>query len=308
MSGLIDVSESLTRVYSDLQVPDLKELKDVLSNGLKKAFEGVKVEVTQCPDLTTAPYKLEGRGLSPDLRILNCGGNHNFFPKFQRQKQFNLKKLARLAELPNGWAFGPGAAPREAIGKNAELVINANLGTNKINCHHGMTTSDDSGYVEGTHTDLCFKMFANVALCSNEAGHNVLKVYAKKRLVDGSFTQIIQRILAEHYPSDRMLCLAGVWQFVSGRGRFHVMPDYPEKDFDNVTDIASKWLKYFEFPAPMIMTTVIHNTVLDMELPTEHTHGFSGRGYCGHYHGDVTPDEAEYEGYFIPAVKAYKFD
>ncbi|CAD5225255.1 unnamed protein product [Bursaphelenchus okinawaensis] len=277
MSKLVDYSNKLTKIYTNLHKPALKELSGVLERGLKKNFAVAKVEVTKCPDLTAPPYNMT---------------------------------LAKNADLPNGWVFGPGAGPRESLGKNCELVANVNFKTNQINCHHGLIAEDEKSHVAGTHTDLCLQMFANLAMCSDEPAQDVLRIQAKKRLSkeEGSFTEIIQGILAENYSDDRMLCMAGIWQFVKGRGRFHVVPDYPEKEFESFTQIFEEWLHYFEFSAPMTMTTVIHSSVLDMNVPVEHTHGFTGRGHCGHYHGDVTPDEAEYDGYFMPASKLYKFD
>ncbi len=40
----------------------------------------------------------------------------------------------------------------------------------------------------------------------------------------------------------------------------------------------------------------------------EHTHCFSEHGDSGHYHYDTTPDEVEYEGYFVPAETIYRID
>ncbi|CAD5231474.1 unnamed protein product [Bursaphelenchus xylophilus] len=306
MGEIVDLSAKLDKVL-DLAPPSLDELKAVIENGLHDYFVESSVTITDCPDFKTEPYNLEGSGLSPDLRIVDCGGHGNFFPKFQRHKQFDLKKISKTSELPQGWIFGPGAAPRETVGVNAELVANANFNTNKVNCYNGRLTPDGKGYLEGTHSDTCFKMIANLALCSDEAGHRVLRISAKKRTGDGSFTEIIQKILASHY-RNKLVCLAGIWRFEKGRGYFHIVPDYPEKDFEKLDDIWKNWLHFFELPAPMTMTTVIHSNDIGLDVPVEHTHGFSGRGHCGHYHGDVTPSEAVYDGYFLPATKLYRID
>lgn len=40
----------------------------------------------------------------------------------------------------------------------------------------------------------------------------------------------------------------------------------------------------------------------------QHFHSFSHHGEAGHYHCDVTPDVAEYLGYFVVAEDIYRID
>ena len=40
----------------------------------------------------------------------------------------------------------------------------------------------------------------------------------------------------------------------------------------------------------------------------EHTHCFSHHGEGGHYHYDTTPEEVEYEAYFVVAEQLLRVD
>ncbi len=88
-------------------------------------------------------------------------------------------------------------------------------------------------------------------------------------------------------------------------------------------EAVNEWLKFFEVEAPFTCMSVfisndpvskivlfrarlhllvIVDSVLNLQgldLRVEHSHGFNEElGLGGHYHNDVTPEEAEYLGYY----------
>lgn len=59
--------------------------------------------------------------------------------------------------------------------------------------------------------------------------------------------------------------------------------------------------------SPLICTSVIvSNDAPQLDLRLAHTHFYSDHGDGGHYHYDTTPDEVEYEGYFVPCEKVFR--
>ena len=63
------------------------------------------------------------------------------------------------------------------------------------------------------------------------------------------------------------------------------------------------------FSAPFVCLSTFITEDMGLDLRVEHTHGYStANGTGGHYHCDVTPDEIEYLGYFVPAEYIYRID
>ena len=64
--------------------PSLEELATLFGEKLKNYFENVEVLVTECPDLTKAPFNLVGRGLcsqSPQTnKVIDVGGEKFLVP------------------------------------------------------------------------------------------------------------------------------------------------------------------------------------------------------------------------------------
>lgn len=64
-----------------------------------------------------------------------------------------------------------------------------------------------------------------------------MKITAKRGKKAQSFTEVIQQSLTDYF-TDKLVCLAGVWQFKKGKGHFHIVPDFPEKDFENMGEVS----------------------------------------------------------------------
>ena len=76
----------------------------------------------------------------------------------------------------------------------------------------------------------------------------------------------------------------------------------------NTDEGVNNWLRYFEFPAPLICLSVLSSCDPGWDLRIDHTHCFSKHGAGGHYHYDTTPDEVEYECFFNVAEKLVRVD
>ena len=72
------------------------------------------------------------------------------------------------------------------------------------------------------------------------------------------------------------------------------------------SDFVDKWLKFFEMHAPLTCQTTFISDQMGIDFRMEHTHFFSDHNDGGHYHYDLTPEEVEYSGYFLPCTKAFR--
>ena len=108
-----------------LDVPSLQEVSSVLQLGLSQHFETVDVSVTDCPDLTKAPFHLAQTGLSGNEKVADIGGPPYLAPLVQRDKYYSLKDMAALLDLNHSaFMIGAGAGPFKEIGTNCELMPN----------------------------------------------------------------------------------------------------------------------------------------------------------------------------------------
>ena len=90
--------------------PDLNALAPVLSDGLKKNFKSVSVEVVQCPDLREWG-NLSAKGICGNTRLIDAGGVPFMFdPEMQSSVQYNITDLLAACDVKSGLAIGAGAA------------------------------------------------------------------------------------------------------------------------------------------------------------------------------------------------------
>ena len=70
----------------------------------------------------------------------------------------------------------------------------------------------------------------------------------------------------------------------------------------------NSWLHFYQMSAPLTHTSVFVSRDPGLDLRLEHSHCFSSHGDGGHYHGDTTPGEVVYEGWFNVAECIYRVD
>jgi len=105
---------------------------------------------------------------------------------------------------------------------------------------------------------------------------------------------------AKYTPLGQIVGLGGVFRVTKGAVKAHVMPDFPKRDI--TPEFCKTWLKYFNFRAPITcLSVLVTEDVDDLNLRVEHSHFFSDHGEGGHYHYDITPNDVEYVGYYVPA-------
>lgn len=126
---------SLTTKKVTLVKLDLEEVASVLRDGLGKYFEETTVSVTECPDLTQAPFHLAAPGLGGLCSVADIGGPPYLIPLVQRHKTYSFEQVAALAcdATQSAFLLGASAGPFHVVGQNCELMPNVFLKKNQAN-------------------------------------------------------------------------------------------------------------------------------------------------------------------------------
>jgi hypothetical protein len=296
--------------------PSLEELAQKLKPALEQNYNHSSISVGTCPDLRKSPFHLATQGLSGDERIADVGGQPNLFPEPRLGCKYSLPALAQVMQMDSkgGSLIGAGAGPFHDLGTNSELAPNISWqdGFDNINNQSHFAKIDKAdGSVRvarcpSTDCALMVNLFGSAGLPGP-----VIKISARGRKGSfKSFTECIRQALISAYGDERPISLGGAFVIKSGRSRFHVMPDFPEKPFENSKQL-NEWLTYHDFDAPIVCLSVLHSADPNkLGLRMEHTHCFSagGENKGGHYHYDEHGEEVEYEGYFNTAKVIYRVD
>uniref|UniRef100_A0A8C9KRN9 Chromosome 11 open reading frame 54 n=1 Tax=Panthera tigris altaica TaxID=74533 RepID=A0A8C9KRN9_PANTA len=103
-------------------VPSLEELVGVLQKGLKDNFADVQVSVVDCPDLTKEPFTFPVKGICGKTRIAEVGGVPYLLPLANKEKVYDVNKIAKEMKLPGAFILGAGAGPFQTVGFNCEFM------------------------------------------------------------------------------------------------------------------------------------------------------------------------------------------
>jgi hypothetical protein len=292
-----------------LEPPSLSELAAVINTGLKSNFKDVTASVTCCPDLRETPFHLAAAGISGNERIADVGGPAFLHPMPQLDRKYPLRELMTEMGMnaSQGFVLGAAAGPFHILGTNSELMPNFSYGAGEVKNLTRFAKIDEAG---GCVCEAIPEKAMDCALMANLFGSDgrqgdVIKIMAGRRVGSLNFLAAIQETLRARYGS-RPISMGGVFIIRRGKVSMHVMPDFSTVPLE--TDQVPKWLRFFEMKAPLVCLTTFHSHDPGMDLRMEHTHCFSDHGEGGHYHGDTTPQEVEYEAYLNTAKVLYRID
>ncbi|KAM3961742.1 LOW QUALITY PROTEIN: ester hydrolase C11orf54 homolog [Aphomia sociella] len=293
--------------------PDLNEVVEVLSRGLKSNFETVNVSAVDCPDLTQPPFGLTSPGLSGDEKLIELGPPY-LLPLVQRDKLYDLAALLRHLRRDPAALVGAGAGPWPFSGVNCEGIINLSVrdgsvqqGSRVVSVEPVGARKGSSGYLQRQlpNSETRTALLGNYLLSEGKPG-KVIKVVAKKRIGELNFITSIRETLQKHY-GDKVVGLGGTFVLHEGRVKHHVMPDFSTTELCSEKDVDG-WLHYFEMRAPIMHVGTLVTGDLGLDLRVQHFHGYGPHGDGGHYHYDTTPHTAHYEGYFVLANTVLRVD
>jgi len=304
-----------------LSPPPLADLARQILSGLQSHFRSVTVSVSECPDLSQAPFHLAARGLCGHPRIADVGGPPYLSPRPDFTKKYDLLSISQMMEMSpdGGFLLGAGAGPFHVLGVNSELMPNLSYGSAALDpttrlenrTHYAMITDKGDVLCEKVEDQTKgFGLMANL-LGSDGSTGPLLHITAQSRTGPLNFTEAIQQSIKAVY-GNKLVSLGGVFLIRHGKANLHVMPDFSDKPLPDRTDVEG-WLRYFDMQAPLICLSVFHSgDDQGLRLRMEHTHCFSvdGGGRGGHYHYDLdeTREEVEYEAWFNVAEVLYRID
>ncbi|KAK6625401.1 hypothetical protein RUM43_005698 [Polyplax serrata] len=304
----VKIDNSMVESFSLSSVP-LEELADLLNERLKSNFEDVDVTVSDCPDLSEAPFTLACKGLTGKAVIVDVGGVPYLLPRPLREKLYDLRDIGKLLNLDPCYITGAGAGPWPYAGTNCEMMINLKLDGDTVENKTRIAKVDTTNgkcLQEILPNNECRHAVLSNLYCSLGQEGKVLKISCAKRIGKDDFVASIRKILADKF-NNKYIGLGGVFLIQKGKVKQHVMPDFSKQDINSEADL-NNWLKFYEMDAPLIAVGTLINRDPGLDLRLQHFHSFSHHGEGGHYHIDTTPNDVEYLAYFGLAEKLYRID
>ena len=291
------------------------DLAAALRSGLATHFEAVSVEAVECPDLKAIGVATSG--MCGKTALMEFGGEpyaHN--PRY-RGTNISVSAMLDACGIDNAKVFGAAMADTAAIDGNAGELI-SNVGEQNLS-RVARVSPDKQCISEPYRADTCGPI-ANLFVSEGAPGE-VLFVEVRKRIGDQiSLTQAIRESLASVTIGERHVGLGGVFEILAGKIRSHVMPNY-DCLVDGYYDVSNEqvvkdFLQFYEHMGPgLLFFTALWTGDptggdLNLRASGEHTHFYHPDQtvqQAGHYHGDVTPQDVHYRGYFGPADRIIRF-
>jgi len=296
----------------------LGKISEALQKGLSKNFKEVSVSVVDCPDLKN--WDCPAVGMSGNQKITDVGGEPYMHDKKYIGAEFDFKEVAKLIGSEQSYAFGAGSGAMSCLdGHCGELVINENFITKESRSIIAMVGKDkrciSKNYAANKHGGL-----GNIFYTDGKKG-KVIKIIIKGRSgKQGSLTQAMRAALLENLDlnGNEHIGLGGVFRILKGKIKSHVQPDYADIKHEYYDAKLMKCVKDFlQFYQPVGSELQCYSVLwtgdptggsMNLRDSSEHTHfhSYKNKQDAGHYHGDVTPNEIEYECYFNSSEEIYR--
>ncbi|MGI9260605.1 MAG: DUF1907 domain-containing protein [Woeseiaceae bacterium] len=291
------------------------ELVAALQTGLAAHFEFVSVEAVDCPDLKSIGVATSG--MCGATALVEFGGEpyaHN--PKY-RGTNTSVSEMLNACGIDDAKVFGAAMADTAAINGNAGEMI-SNVGDKNLS-RVARVSADRQCISEPYLADTCGPI-ANLFVSEGAPGE-VLCIEVRRRIGDQiSLTQAMRESLAALTGGERHIGMGGVFEILGGQIRSHIMPNY-DCLVDGYYDVSKEqvvkdFLQFYEHMGPGLLFFAALWTGdptggdLNLRVSGEHTHFYhpdKSVQQAGHYHGDVTPGDVHYRGYFKLADRIIRF-
>ena len=163
-----------------LHLPPLLEVKEVLEAALKSQYKELSVEVSDCPDLTQMPWDLACQGLGGETATFHFGGVPYVLPVPDKTKVYDMQEIGNIVGIESPFVLGAGAASREQVGINAELMPNLRLGETPVNKTRSCKLEEAGGYKTEMYPCTKTGPLADLFVSEGTPGP-VIKIHAKHR-------------------------------------------------------------------------------------------------------------------------------
>uniref|UniRef100_A0A5K3F9F6 DUF1907 domain-containing protein n=1 Tax=Mesocestoides corti TaxID=53468 RepID=A0A5K3F9F6_MESCO len=230
---------------------------------------------------------------------------------FNSQK-YTFDEVVRLSKLRQGQLLGAGAGPFYTHGKNCEMAANVRFEDSKISSNstlHGVYDESTRSPQVLAATDNNFALLAHLLATEGLPG-DVIEVDASGRLKEGAPYVFLREALTSAYGKlDKPVALGGVFMLTGSKGRFHVLPDFPDHPVDSPSRVA-EFLKFFEMEPPVMgMGTLVSHDPFGIDLKLDHFHCYNEkRDLAGHFYWDTEPQTAHYKFYLTVAKSLLRID
>ncbi|MDE0063350.1 MAG: DUF1907 domain-containing protein [Gammaproteobacteria bacterium] len=299
------------------RMPELSRVAAALRSGLGQHYASVDVALVECPDLKK--LGAAASGLCGSTRLIEFGGEpcaHN--PAF-RGTGIDVDEVLRACGVPGASVFGAGMADTAVNnGHCGELIPNMLEGGRNLS-RVARVGPERECIVEPYPSPVCGPI-ANLFVSEGQNGE-VVRIDVRTRTGEQpSLPQAIRDSLRPIADSHGHLGMGGLFQVLSGRVRSHVMPDYGCIGFDYYDTgrerVVRDFLQFYEHMGPDLLcfstlwTGDPTGGDLHLRPSGEHTHFFhvdDAAQQGGHYHGDITPGEVHYLGFFNLAERILRF-
>jgi len=302
---------------ADFPKVDLAEVAGALRSGLVGNFANVNVDLVSCPDLRE--IGVASSGLCGSTALLEFGGEpyaHN--PKY-RGTNVSIEAMLDGSGVANAKVFGAAMADAAAIGGNCGEMI-SNTDPRAENLSRVARVGENRECIAERYTASTCGPIANLFVSEGLPGE-VIRVEVRQRIGDQiSLTQAMRKALESICGDNSHLGMGGVFELVAGKVRSHVMPNYDclvDGYYDTDKEqVVRDFLQFYEHMGPGLLffcalwTGDPSGGDLNLRPSGEHTHFYhpdDAVQQAGHYHGDVTPNDVHYRGFFNLAQRIIRF-
>jgi hypothetical protein len=295
----------------------LVEVATALRNGLQAHFASVEVSVVQSPDMR--PFGVASEGMGGSTALIEFGGEPYAHNPTYRGKSVDVLEMLQASGMSGARVFGAAMADMAVINGNAgEMISNVDPGNQNLS-RVARVGAEQECIVEPYPSTICGPI-ANLFVSKGQASE-LIHIDVRTRIGDQiSLTQCIRESLAPLVEGDEHIGLGGVFELVKGKVRSHVMPNYDclvDGYYDAQKEqVVKDFLQFYEHMGPdLLFFTALwtgdpSGGDLNLRTSGEHTHFYhreDSAQQAGHYHGDVTPEEVHYRGYFNLAEQMVRF-
>ena len=301
----------------DFSVRRLDEVATAIRSGLQAHFADVDVTVVQDPDLTH--FGVATNGMGGSTALIEFGGEPYAHNPTYRGKNVDVLDMLQASGMSASKVFGAAMADMAAIGGNSGEMI-SNVDPEGPNLSRVARVGGERECIVEPYPSTVCGPIANLFVSQGQAS-DLIHIDVKTRVGDQmSLTQCIRESLAPLVEGDQHIGLGGVFELVTGKVRSHVMPNYDcliDGYYDsNKEQVVKDFLQFYEHMGPdLLFFTALwtgdpSGGDLNLRASGEHTHFYhrdDAAQQAGHYHGDVTPEEVHYRGYFNLADQMVRF-
>lgn len=295
----------------------LTEVASALEAGLQAHFETIDVSVVASLDLTALGLATAGMGGATAL--IEFGGEPYAHNPTYRGKNVDVLEMLQAGEMVGGKVFGAAMADMAVLdGNSGEMISNMDPDGRNLS-RVARVGAERECILEPYPSTVCGPI-ANLFVSQGQPSE-LIQIDVKKRIGDQiSLTQCMRESLAPLVEGDNHIGLGGVVELVAGKIWSHVMPNYDclvDGYYDTDREqVVKDFLQFYEHMGPQLLlfsalwTGDPSGGKLNLRTSGEHTHFYhrdDAAQQAGHYHGDVTPDEVHYRGFFNLADQIVRF-